>query len=448
MKSFWNQCKEEIKKKLNKSHYEIWLEPTSIVSVGDKSITISVPNSYYIDRINKDYIGIIKEAVNSIAKKDVNIEFIVNINPLEPAVSSTTHEQGNSRGGDDIDRQIKTAPFTGLNPRYTFNNFIVGSCNQFAHAAAKAVVEGLTTYNPLFIYGGVGLGKTHLIQATGNIILNKYNNKRVLYVTSEAFVNDLITSLQHNGMKFFRDKYRSLDILFVDDIHFIAGKERSQEEFFHTFNTLFELHKQIILSSDKYPREIPKLEERLRSRFEWGLIADIQPPELETRIAILKQKAEEHRVTLPQDVAEFIANRVKSNIRELEGSLSRIIAVSSLKGKEISIHLAEDCFRDIFKTREKVIGIGDIQKAAAEYFNIKVADLKSKKRERNIALPRQVAMFLCKELTNLSLEDIGKSFGGKDHSTVIHSQRKIERLFKENNEISIAVKLIRKTIEL
>ncbi len=441
MKSLWNRCKEELKNRVNKSNYEIWLDPISLVSVDEKFITISVPNNYYIDRINKDYLKLLEEIVIDIFKKNIGVNLISNGETGEFAVKDSIIKK------EKRERVVSTTHITGLNSKYTFDNFIVGNCNQFAHAAAKAVAESSITYNPLFIYGDVGLGKTHLMQATGNFILNN-SKKRVLYVTSEIFVNDLITSIQHNKMTSFREKYRSLDVLFVDDVHFIAGKEHSQEEFFHTFNTLFESHKQIILSSDKYPREIPRLVERLKSRFEWGLIADIQPPELETRIAILKRKAEESGIDLPQDVAEFIANRVKSNIRELEGCLSRITAVSSLKGKEISLLLAEDSFRDIFKAREKAISTNDIQRAVAEYFNVRVTDLRSKKRERNISLPRQVAMHLCKELTNLSLEDIGKSFGGKDHSTVIHAQKKIEKICKENNEISTAIKQIKKSLEL
>ena len=441
MKILWNQCKEELKNRVNKSNYEIWLDPISFVSVDEKFITVSVPNNYYIDRINKDYLKLLEEIVRDIFKKNIGVSLISNGEAGEFTI------QDNIIKKEKRERVISTTHITGLNSKYTFDNFIVGNCNQFAHAAAKAVAESSITYNPLFIYGDVGLGKTHLMQAAGNFILSN-SKKRVLYVTSEIFVNDLITSIQHNKMTSFREKYRSLDVLFVDDVHFIAGKEHSQEEFFHTFNTLFELHKQIILSSDKYPREIPKLVERLKSRFEWGLIADIQPPELETRIAILKRKAEENGIDLPQDVAEFIASRVKSNIRELEGSLSRITAVSSLKGKNISLQLAEDSFRDIFKAREKAISTNDIQRAVAEYFNVRVTDLRSKKRERNISLPRQVAMYLCKELTNLSLEDIGKSFGGRDHSTVIHAQKKIEKICKENNEISTAIKQIKKSLEL
>ena len=441
MKILWNQCKEELKNRVNKSNYEIWLDPISFVSVDEKFITVSVPNNYYIDRINKDYLKLLEEIVRDIFKKNIGVSLISNGEAGEFTI------QDNIIKKEKRERVISTTHITGLNSKYTFDNFIVGNCNQFAHAAAKAVAESSITYNPLFIYGDVGLGKTHLMQAAGNFILSN-SKKRVLYVTSEIFVNDLITSIQHNKMTSFREKYRSLDVLFVDDVHFIAGKEHSQEEFFHTFNTLFELHKQIILSSDKYPREIPRLVERLKSRFEWGLIADIQPPELETRIAILKRKAEENGIDLPQDVAEFIASRVKSNIRELEGSLSRITAVSSLKGKNISLQLAEDSFRDIFKAREKAISTNDIQRAVAEYFNVRVTDLRSKKRERNISLPRQVAMHLCKELTNLSLEDIGKSFGGRDHSTVIHAQKKIEKICKENNEISTAIKQIKKSLEL
>lgn len=440
MKSFWDKCKEELKKQVSRSHYEIWIEPVSIVSMDDDSIVLSVPNNYYIDRINKDYWDTLKDIVKNISKKDLQIKFIIKSAPPESETSNTIPKKEKRQGLRNTS--------TGLNLKHTFDNFVVGPCNQFAYAAAKAIAEGHATYNPLFIYGGVGLGKTHLMQATGNFIVDKNDNRKILYITSENFVNELITSLQHKEMNKFRERYRKLDVLFVDDIHFIAGKERSQEEFFHTFNTIFESHKQIILSSDKYPREVPKLEERLRSRFECGLIADIQPPEFETRVAILKQKGEEHRVNIPQDVVEFIANKVKSNVRELEGYLSRIIAISNLKGREISLQLAEDSFKNIFKTREKVTSISDIQKAVAEYFNVKVIDLKSKKRERNIALPRQVAMYLSKELTNLSLEEIGKSFGGKDHSTVIHSQKKIEKLFKENSEISMAIRQIKGSLEL
>ncbi|OGW01432.1 MAG: chromosomal replication initiator protein DnaA, partial [Nitrospinae bacterium RIFCSPLOWO2_02_39_17] len=285
MKLLWNKCKEELKNRVNKSNYEIWLDPISFVSVDEKFITVSVPNKYYIDRINKDYLKLLEEIVRDIFKRDFGINLI------------SSGETGEFTAQDSFikkekkERVVSTTHVTGLNQKYTFDNFIVGNCNQFAHAAAKAVAENSITYNPLFIYGDVGLGKTHLMHATGNFILNN-SKKRVLYVTSEVFVNDMITSIQHSKMTSFREKYRRLDVLFVDDVHFIAGKEQSQEEFFHTFNTLFELHKQIVLSSDKYPREIPRLVERLKSRFEWGLIADIQPPELETRIAILKRKAE------------------------------------------------------------------------------------------------------------------------------------------------------------
>lgn len=442
MKSFWNQCKEAVKNRVNKSPYELWLEPTSIVHMDDKSITISVPNDFYIDRIQADYLPVLKDVVKGISKKDMEINIVSGIRATE-AVSRDTVLKREKRS-----KPAGLTQHTGLNSKYTFDNFVVGPCNQFAHAAARAVAGGTVTYNPLFIYGGVGLGKTHLIQAIGNFILGKDNKRRLLYISSDVFVNDFITAIQHKKMTVFREKYRGIDVLFLDDIHFIAGKEHSQEELFYTFNALFESNKQIVLSSDKYPREIPKLEERLKSRFEWGLIADIQPPEFEMRIAILKQKGEENGIVLPQDVLEFIANKVRSNVRELEGCLSRLIAVSSIKGMEISLQMAEDSFRDIFRMRERVISINDIQREVAEYYNLKMTDLKSKRRERNIAVPRQIAMYLCKELTNLSLEDIGRNFGGKDHSTVIHSHRKIERLLRDDNNTLMAVKKIKKAMDI
>jgi chromosomal replication initiator protein len=317
---------------------------------------------------------------------------------------------------------------TFLNPKYTFETFVVGSSNQFVHAGCLAVGEQLSkAYNPLFIYGGVGLGKTHLLHAIGHLVLRRNGRLRLSYVSSEKFTNDLINAIRFDSTVEFRNRYRSLDLLLIDDIQFIAGKERTQEEFFHTFNELYDSTKQIVISSDSLPREIPTLEERLRSRFEWGLIADIQPPDLETKAAILRKKAQAEAVRLPDEVSLFIAKNVQSNIRELEGSLVRLIAYASLTGREISLELAQETLKELNAERAKVITLGAIQRAVADFFRVKVEDLKSKDRNQGIVLPRQVAMYLSRTMTASSLPAIGEAFGGKDHTTVIHSCEKIKR---------------------
>ena len=324
-----------------------------------------------------------------------------------------------------------------LNPRYTFGSFVVGNSNELAHAAIASVTENPgKRYNPLFIYGGVGLGKTHLMQAAGNEIIKSRPGLRVAYMSSESFINDLISSIRFDRTYQFRSRYRNIDVLMIDDIQFLAGKERTQEEFFHTFNALHDAHKQIIISSDRQPREIPTLEERLRSRFEWGLIADIQPPEFETKIAILQRKAEEEGASLPEDVAALIARRVRSNIRELEGCLIRLVFYSSLTGREIGLKMAEDALADLLEPSDRVITIDEIQARVAEYYSISTRELTSSIRTKNLTRPRQVAMYLCKQLTPHSLPEIGGRFGGKHHSTVIHSLRKIEGLRKEDESLN------------
>lgn len=324
-----------------------------------------------------------------------------------------------------------------LNPRYTFGSFVVGNSNELAHAAIASVAENPgKRYNPLFIYGGVGLGKTHLMQAAGNEIIKSRPGLRVAYMSSESFINDLISSIRFDRTYQFRSRYRNIDVLMIDDIQFLAGKERTQEEFFHTFNALHDAHKQIIISSDRQPREIPTLEERLRSRFEWGLIADIQPPEFETKIAILQRKAEEEGASLPEDVAALIARRVRSNIRELEGCLIRLVFYSSLTGREIGLKMAEDALADLLEPSDRVITIDEIQARVAEYYSISTRELTSSIRTKNLTRPRQVAMYLCKQLTPHSLPEIGGRFGGKHHSTVIHSLRKIEGLRKEDESLN------------
>jgi chromosomal replication initiator protein len=325
----------------------------------------------------------------------------------------------------------------GLNPRYTFDTFIVGSSNQFAHAACRAVAEAPSrSYNPLFIYGGVGLGKTHLMHAVGQYVVQHNRSLRLTYISSERFMNEMINAVRYDRVLDFRERYRSVDVLLVDDIQFLAGKEGTQTEFFHTFNALYDSQKQIVLSSDCPPHEIPALEERLRSRFEWGLIADIQSPDLETKVAILKKKAETEAVPLPDNVAMYIAGKIKSNIRELEGSLIRLIAYASLTGQELSLSLAQEVLKNIIDHEEKAVTIDAIQKFVAEYYNLKLVELKSRNNSKSVAMPRQIAMYLCKSLTHASLPEIGRSFGGKHHSTVIHSIRKVEALRKENADFN------------
>ena len=348
--------------------------------------------------------------------------------------------------GLDVNEPIDTAPAlpepgpAGLNLRYTFDTFIVGSSNQFAHAACRAVAEAPSrSYNPLFIYGGVGLGKTHLMHAVGQYVLRHDRNLKLTYISSERFMNEMINAVRYDRIIDFRERYRSVDVLLVDDIQFIAGKEATQNEFFHTFNALYDSQKQIVISSDCPPREIPALEERLRSRFEWGLIADIQSPDLETKIAILKKKADAEAVPLPDNVAIYIASKIKSNIRELEGSLIRLIAFASLTGKELSLALAQEVLKNIIDHDEKAVTIEIIQKHVADFYNLKLVDLKSRNNSKSVAKPRQIAMFLCKSLTNASLPEIGRSFGGKHHSTVIHSIRKVNEQRRKDGDFNTLI---------
>jgi chromosomal replication initiator protein len=337
---------------------------------------------------------------------------------------------------------------TPLNSKYSFDTFVVGTCNQFAHAAAQAVAESpAKTYNPLFLYGGVGLGKTHLMHAIGHMIRSRSRHQRLVYISSEKFMNELINAIRYDKTLTFREKYRSIDVLLIDDIQFMAGKERTQEEFFHTFNALYESQKQIIISSDCPPREIPTLEERLHSRFEWGLIADIQPPDLETKVAILRRKAELENIGLDDNVALFIASKIKSNIRELEGSLVRLVAYSSLKKHPIDLALAQEVLRNIIEEDERGVSIESIQKTVASHYGLKASDLKSKNNSRSIAVPRQVAMYLCKILTKSSLPEIGREFGGKHHTTVLHSVNKIASLYDTDKDFHKVINSLTNSIK-
>jgi chromosomal replication initiator protein len=375
-------------------------------------------------------------AIKQVTFKEYKINFVV---PSEKGDIQNLPSQPVQN--DDVVKSI-------LNPKYTFDTFVIGNSNRFAHAAALAVAEApAQAYNPLFIYGGVGLGKTHLMHAIGHFVLSENSSLKVLYVSSEKFTNELINAIKDDKNEEFRSKYRNIDILLIDDIQFIAGKERTQEEFFHTFNALYEADKQIIISSDKPPKDITTLEERLRSRFEWGLIADMQAPDLETRIAILRKKAQLESLDVPNDVMVFIANKIASNIRELEGALNRVIAFASLTKNEITIDLANEALKDILSAEKtKVINCATIQAVVARYFNVKPEDFKSKKRTRDIAYPRQIAMFLCRELTDMSLPKIGNDFGGRDHTTVIHAYDKIKEDVENNSETRRAINEIKDNI--
>jgi len=425
--NIWDNILEYIKQDIGERAFENWFSHTSLIEFSDEGLKIQVPSNFLKDWIYDHYRDILNIAILKTVGKVVPVSFEV-----KPAKE---FPQGGDARPVLSERPLEKRSFY-LNPRYTFEGFVVGPCNRFAHAATLAVAESpAKAYNPLFIYGGVGLGKTHLMQAACHYLSEMHKGINLFYTTSESFTNELINAIQNRTTKKFRDKYRSVDVLLVDDIHFIAGKESTQEEFFHTFNALYDMHKQIVLSSDRSPKAIAGLEERLVSRFEWGLVTDIQPPDLETRIAILRKKAERNSVTLPEDVLYFIAENIKTNIRELEGALIKIIAYATLENTEISLGLAKDVLKDVLSKETKIISIDHIQKTVADYFDIKPSDLKTKRRNKQLAYPRQVAMYLARELTNMTLPDIGASFGGRDHSTVIHAYEKIEKELKSDPNV-------------
>jgi chromosomal replication initiator protein len=394
-----------------------------------------VPNPLYTEWLTKHYATVLDEALTEVNRTGTTVTFVTDdAQPLLPLPEVLDSDVSDGSLEPETEAHVEELPLGGLAPRYSFDSFIVGTSNQFAHAACRAVAEAPSrSYNPLFIYGGVGLGKTHLMHAVGRYVLQHDPTLKLTYISSERFMNEMINAIRYERILDFREAYRSVDILLVDDIQFLAGKESTQTEFFHTFNALYDAQKQIVLSSDRPPHEIPQLEERLRSRFEWGLIADIQPPDLETKVAILKRKAEAEAVPLPDDVAMFIAGRIKSNIRELEGSLIRLIAYASLTGRDISLELTREVLRDAIDLDTRAITIESIQKYVADYYQLKVHELKSRNNSKSVALPRQVAMYLCKQLTTASLPEIGRNFGGKHHSTVLHSIRKVQLLRKRED---------------
>ncbi len=419
----WTEALAYIQEKVPKQVYETWFTPVVLDRVDDTTAYIGVPNKFFGDWLSEHYRDLLAEAV-SVAHGGarMNVSFVVS---RRPHVGSGDPVSAGALGRGLMSSRPKRG--VHLNPKYTFKSFVVGAGNQFAHAACMAVAEQpAKAYNPLFLYGGVGLGKTHLLNAIGNHVAER-SELRIAYLTTEQFTNEVINSIRYDKMMDLRKRYRNIDMLMIDDIQFLAGKERTQEEFFHTFNTLYEARKQIVLSSDRFPKDMPDIEERLRSRFEWGLIADLQPPDVETRIAILRKKSEDERISLPEDVIHFLANTMKNNIRELEGSLVRLGAYSSLTGQVITLDMAKNVLRDLIGDKKKIVSIEDIQEAVGAKYHVKIGDLKSRRRSKTLVHPRQIAMFLCRELTDASFPEIGRHFGGKDHTTIIHACRQIAK---------------------
>ena len=435
----WDQVKERVRSHVNEQFFLAWFAPTIQESFSGGQLVVSVPSKLFKDWLNENFQVLIRETASAIAGRECTVVF----QPLERKAEEERPRQ------DELPfSRVIHHGGTVLNNKYTFDTFVVGSSNQMAQAASLAVAEGHSkTYNPLFLYGGAGLGKTHLLHAIGHRFLEHNPGARVMYLNSETFTNEFINSIRYQRMPTFRNRYRNMDLLLIDDIQFIAGKEGTQEEFFHTFNSIHESHKQIVLTSDKVPRDIPDLEERLRSRFEWGLITDIQMPDLETKIAILRKKAELSSIALPYDVAHFVAGSIKSNIRELEGALTRLIAFASLGNREITLDFARETLKDVLAASEKTITIDEIKREVAAYFAIKVSELISKRRTQNLVYPRQLAMYLSRQLTTSSLPVIGKMFGGRDHSTVIHSLHIIEEKKKNGSEVQNTLDTITRRIQ-
>jgi chromosomal replication initiator protein len=425
-----------LRSELTEISYNTWIRTIEPLSINSSTIELGVPTDFNKGILESRYLPLITNAVKQISNREYNV--VIRIPSQEPSKSRSTQ---NENGNEDISNSI-------LNPKYTFDTFVIGNGNRLAHAASVAVAEApAKAYNPLFLYGGVGLGKTHLMHAIGHYILSQNPASKVLYVSSEKFTNELINAIKDDRNEEFRGKYRNIDVLLIDDIQFIGGKERTQEEFFHTFNALYEANKQIIISSDRPPKEITTLEDRLRSRFEWGLTADIQSPDLETRIAILQKKAQIENIYIPNDVFVFIADKVISNIRELEGALNRVIAYSTLTETEISTDLCAEALKEILSANNtKIIDTSHIIDTVSRYFDLRPEEFKSQKRNRNIAFPRQIAMYLCRELIGLSLPKIGDEFGGRDHTTVIHAIDKIESDILANQETKRTVEELRRNI--
>ncbi len=444
----WQQTLLEVEKKLSKPSYETWIKPIQPLAIQDNIFFISVPNDFSKNFIENRYSSLINSVLNNLTDSNYCVKLVIE-------TESNHREQSMEDEDRNVKKSIPSRQFQSnknwLNAKYTFDSYVVGSGNRFAHAASLAVAESpAQAYNPLFVYGGVGLGKTHLLHAIGHVALENKPNTMVVYITSEKFTNEFINAIRDNRTVEFRNKYRNVDILLIDDIQFLAGKEQTQEEFFHTFNSLHENNKQIAISSDRPPKDIPTLEDRLRSRFEWGLITDIQPPDLETRIAIIRKKASLESLDLPNEVVSYIANEISTNIREIEGALIRVVAYSSLTGNKISLDLAKEALKDILsQKKQKTMSIDHIQTITADYFKIKTEDLKCKRRTKHITYPRQISMYLCRELTDFSLPKIGEDFGGRDHTTVMHAHQKITaEIIKDDELKKIINDLIQKVKKL
>ncbi|WP_126424600.1 chromosomal replication initiator protein DnaA [Brevibacillus marinus] len=440
----WRKVLAKIEKTLSKPSFETWLKATKATTLEEDALIVTAPNEFARDWLESRYSSLITNTLYETTGMNMKVKFVVPQDPDVPLADEIPAPKpkvpAQPANGDDQPPSI-------LNPKYTFDTFVIGAGNRFAHAASLAVAEApAKAYNPLFIYGGVGLGKTHLMHAIGHYVLEHNPGAKVVYLSSEKFTNEFINSIRDNKAVDFRNKYRSVDVLLIDDIQFLAGKESTQEEFFHTFNALHEESKQIVISSDRPPKEIPTLEDRLRSRFEWGLITDIQPPDLETRIAILRKKAKAENLDIPNEVMVYIANQIDTNIRELEGALIRVVAYSSLINRDIDAELAVEALKDIIpSSRPRVITILDIQRAVGEAFGLKLEDFKAKKRTKSVAFPRQIAMYLSRELTDASLPKIGDEFGGRDHTTVIHAHEKISKALLTDPQLQATVqKLIEK----
>ncbi|MDM0618839.1 chromosomal replication initiator protein DnaA [Clostridium perfringens] len=450
LNNLWEQALNIIKGEISEISFNTWIKSCTPISISDNILKLSVPNEFTKGILDTRYKDLLIQALKIVTSRKFKIEFYLESDLEEEKENEEKQKEEKKENTNDVDGSIVVSDEMSatLNPKYTFQSFVIGNSNRFAHAASLAVAESpAKAYNPLFIYGGVGLGKTHLMHAIGHYILQENPKAKVVYVSSEKFTNELINAIKDDKNEEFRNKYRKVDVLLIDDIQFIAGKERTQEEFFHTFNALHEENKQIILSSDRPPKEIPTLEDRLRSRFEWGLIADIQPPDFETRMAILKKKADVEGLNVPNEVMVYIATKIKSNIRELEGALIRIIAYSSLTNRDVSVDLASEAIKDIISNKESApVTVKTIQESVANYYNLRIEDLKSQRRTRNIAYPRQIAMYLSRKLTDMSLPKIGEEFGGRDHTTVIHAYEKISENLKTDEGLQSMINDITKKL--
>ena len=439
----WVRILDALEKKINRQSYDTWLKPTRYSHSSGGILFVRVPTAEY-RKVGDRYADLIQEALDNLGLEYQDVQFVTPED--DPAATPVRHDGGltvhTAPAAVPPPRQVGQTRFdwdgaAQLNPRYTFDAFVIGSGNQFAHAACRAVAERPSkAYNPLFLYGGVGMGKTHLMQAIGHEIKRRQPQAAICYISSEKFTNEMINSLRYDKMSSFRDKFRNVDVLLVDDIQFLAQKERTQEEFFHTFNALHESMKQIVIASDRPPKELAEIEDRLRSRFEWGLIADIQPPDLETKVAILQKKAEQEKVTLPTDVALYVASNIRSNVRELEGALIRLVAHSSLIGAEITLPYAQQVLKNFIDSQARKVTIEGIQKAVAEQFGLRLVEIKAKNNSRAIVYPRQIAMYLAKHMTEASLPEIGRQFGGKHHTTVLHSVEKIDELRTTDKDLN------------